>query len=124
MPLSQGHYFFPLILALSGLLEYRPPAEAILIAQYFIGIGIGVYYVGITWQELKKIVTAGIAFMVILSLLAMVFALAIATFNDLPVIEAFLAFAPGGQAEMTVLAIVSGLILALLLAIIWFVSSL
>ncbi len=103
-----GPLFLSLILALSGVLEYRPPAEAILIAQYFIGIGIGVYYVGITWQELRKIVTAGIAFMVILSLLAMVFALAIAAFNDLPVIEAFLAFAPGGQAEMTVLAIVSG----------------
>jgi Transition state regulatory protein AbrB len=35
-------------LSLVGLIHHRPPAEAILAAQFFIGIGIGVFYVGVT----------------------------------------------------------------------------
>jgi uncharacterized membrane protein AbrB (regulator of aidB expression) len=46
--------------------------------------------------------------MVILAVLAGLVAEAVVLLGLAPPIDAFLAFAPGGQAEMTVLAIVSG----------------
>ena len=55
---------------MAGLLENRPPAEAIWAAQFFIGMTIGVYYVDITLAELRRDVLAGMAFMVILAVLA------------------------------------------------------
>ncbi|MCC5978729.1 MAG: AbrB family transcriptional regulator [Salinarimonas sp.] len=96
------------VLTLLDVIHYRPPAEAILAAQFFIGMGIGVHYVGVTLAELRRDVFFGAAFVIILAGLAVVVT-AIATFAELaPPVEAFLAFAPGGQAEMTVLAIVVG----------------
>lgn len=95
-------------LSLSGLIHVRPPAEAILASQYFIGIGIGVGYVGVTLTELRKDVLAGIAYVVLLALLAIGFTEIVVISGLAAPVEGFLAFAPGGQAEMTVLAIVAG----------------
>lgn len=95
-------------LSLSGLIHTRPPAEAILAAQFFIGMSIGVYYVGITWTELRRDVLAAVAFMVPLALLTAAMTELVYVLGLAPPTEAFLAFAPGGQAEMTVLAIVAG----------------
>ncbi len=95
-------------LSLTDLIHFRPPAEAILTAQFFIGMGIGVYYVGVTFRELRRIVLSGIAFVALLAGLAVVFTWMVVTAGLAAPTEAFLAFAPGGQAEMTVLAIVTG----------------
>jgi len=99
-------------LSLGGLIEHRPPAEAIIAAQFFIGISIGEKYAGITWPELRRDVLAGGAFCLILGALALVFAEGVSLAGFAPQIEAFLAFAPGGQAEMAVLSIVAGADLA------------
>ncbi|WP_376873614.1 AbrB family transcriptional regulator [Albirhodobacter sp. R86504] len=102
----------PMILAatfsLTGLLHMRPPAEAILTAQLLIGLGIGVCYVGVTWRELRRFVATGVVFVVILAALSALFTEAVTLLDLAPPVDAFLAFAPGGQAEMTVLAIVTG----------------
>lgn len=96
------------ILSLSDLIHFRPPAEAVLVAQYFIGIGIGVGYVGVTLYELRRDVLAGVAFVLILAILAAGFTEVAVLLGLASPVNAFLAFAPGGQAEMTVLAIVVG----------------
>lgn len=95
-------------LSLAGVVHMRPPAEAVLFAQLFIGAGIGVSYVGITLRELSRFVTTGIAFVLILAALAALFTELIHLFGLARPVEAFLSFAPGGQAEMLVLAIVVG----------------
>ncbi|SDE87834.1 hypothetical protein SAMN05421538_11360 [Paracoccus isoporae] len=95
-------------LSLTGLIEHRPPREAILGAQFFIGMGIGVGYVGVTLIELRRVVLAGMVFVVILALLAFLVTEAVVLLGLASPIEGFLSFAPGGQAEMTVLAIVAG----------------
>ncbi|MEM7303854.1 MAG: AbrB family transcriptional regulator [Pseudomonadota bacterium] len=96
------------VLSLSGVIQSRPPAEAILFAQFMIGTGLGVSYVGVTVAELQKFVLAGLVFVVILAALAAGFTEIVVGLGLAPAIEGFLAFAPGGQAEMTVLAIVAG----------------
>ncbi|MGY6549964.1 MAG: AbrB family transcriptional regulator [Roseinatronobacter sp.] len=102
----------PLILAmafsLGGVIHNRPPAEAIVVAQFFIGMGIGMYYRGVTLHELRHDVAAGAAFAVILAGLAAGFTWLAFYLGGTPFLEAFLSFSPGGQAEMTVLAIVTG----------------
>ncbi len=95
-------------LSLLGVIEHRPPAEAIVAAQYFIGLGIGVYYVGVTVAELRRDVLAGLAFVLVLAGLAAIFMEIVVVLGLAPGVEGFLAFAPGGQAEMTVLALVVG----------------
>lgn len=99
-------------MSLTGLIEHRPPAEAILAAQFFIGLGVGAKYVGITGRELRSDVTAGIGYCLILAVLALIFAEAVALSGLAPQLDAFLAFAPGGQSEMAIIAIIAGADLA------------
>ncbi len=95
-------------LSLGDFIHTRPPREAVLLAQFFIGCGIGVKFVGVTLRELRRVVAAGVAYVVVLAVLAAGFTAVVTTLGLGQPVEAFLAFAPGGQAEMTVLAIVSG----------------
>ena len=95
-------------LALSGVIEHRPPAEAIQAAQFFIGMVVGVKYTGITLREVRRILVAGLGHAAILGGIAAVFAEVALALGLAPPLEAILAFAPGGQAEMAVLAIVAG----------------
>lgn len=110
----------PLILAaffaLVGLLEHRPPAEAIFAAQFFIGAGVGAHYAGVTGAEVRKDVAAAIGFCVILLVLTVIFAEFIHLLELAPPMETILAFAPGGQAEMTVLALIVGADMAFVIA--------
>lgn len=96
------------ILSLADLLHQRPPREALLAAQFLIGLGIGVSYVGVTLREIRDTVAGGAAFVLILALLAAAATEAVTLASLAPPVEAFLAFTPGGQAEMSMLAIVSG----------------
>lgn len=95
-------------LSLVGLIQDRPPSEAILAAQFFIGTGIGVGYVGVTLYELRRDVFSGVLYVLILALLALCFTELVVLTGLARPVEGFLAYAPGGQAEMTVLAIVAG----------------
>lgn len=102
----------PMILAaaasLAGLIHDRPPAEAILAAQFFIGLGIGAKYRGITLAKLRTVVLAALGFCAILTGISALFAEAAVLLGLAEPVEALLSFAPGGQGEMVVLAIVSG----------------
>lgn len=110
----------PLILtavaAMAGLLENRPPAEAIWAAQFFIGMTIGAKYAGITGAELRRDVAAGLGFCLILIVLTLIFVEAIYVLGLAPGQETLLAFAPGGQAELTVLALIVGADVAFVVA--------
>ncbi|MEM6310088.1 MAG: AbrB family transcriptional regulator [Pseudomonadota bacterium] len=102
----------PLILTaavtLVGGLSYRPPAEAIWAAQFFIGMTIGCKYAGVTMAEVRRDLLAGFGFCVILIIIAVVFVEAIVLADLGPGMETLLAFAPGGQAELVVLALIVG----------------
>lgn len=103
-------------LTLADGLHHRPPAEAIWAAQFFIGMTIGSKYAGVTWREVRRDVTAGLGFCLILIVLTLIFVEAIYGFGLAPGMEALLAFAPGGQAELTVLALIVGADMAFVVA--------
>jgi uncharacterized protein len=94
--------------SLSGLLAHRPPAEAILAAQFFIGLTVGTKYRGLTLRELTRTVLAALGYCGILVLFSAVASFAVVRLGMAPAQEALLAFAPGGQGEMAILAIVAG----------------
>ena len=96
------------VLSLTDIIHYRPPTEAILVAQFIIGIGIGVCYVGVTLHEIRRDVSAGVIFVLMLAGLAALFTEVVVLLGLAPAVDGFIAFAPGGQAEMTMLAIIVG----------------
>ncbi len=96
------------ILSMTDVIHYRPPGEAILAAQFFIGITLGAGYIGVTLLEIRRDVLAGVFFVLLLSVLTVAFTELVILVGLAPPVDAFLAFAPAGQAEMTVLAIVVG----------------
>ena len=102
----------PLILtaaaSMTGILNSRPPAEAIWAAQYFISLGIGVKYVGITIDEMRRDVVAGLGFCILLLLLTLAVLGLVVKFELAPAVEAILSLAPGGQAELVVMALIAG----------------
>ncbi|MGB3553007.1 MAG: AbrB family transcriptional regulator [Jannaschia sp.] len=95
-------------LALAGIIEQRPPAEAIQAAQFFIGMVVGVKYSGITMAEVRRFLVAGLGHGVLLTIIAAIFAEAVVLLGLAPPLDAILAFSPGGQAEMALMAIVAG----------------
>lgn len=99
-------------LSLGGIIQSRPPAEMIWAAQFFIGIAVGVKYAGITWRELRVDVGAGLIYSAMLALISLAFLEMIYLTGVAPALDAFLAFLPGGQAEMVVIAIIAGADLA------------
>ena len=103
-----GPMILTALLSLAGFIHMRPPAEVIILAQIFIGMSVGVHYVGVTLRELRNTVLLGTSFVGILAIVTTLFAETIVLTGIAGPIEAFLAFAPAGQAEMTLLAIVVG----------------
>ena len=100
------------LVSLSGLIGHRPPGEMLLMAQFILGLGVGAEYVGVTLHELKRDVLAGIGYCALLGVISVAFAEIVIWIGAAPPMEAFLAFAPGGQSEMAILAIVAGADLA------------
>lgn len=111
-----GPMILAAICALTGLLQHRPPVEAIYAAQFFIGMTVGVKYAGITLREIRIDLTAALGFCVILLVLTVIFAEGIYFLNLAPPLETLLAFAPGGQAEMAILALIVGADMAFVIA--------
>jgi len=101
---------------LAGGLQNRPPTEAIWAAQFFIGMAIGTKYAGITFAEVRRDLVAGLGFCLILIILTLIFVEVIYGMGLAPGMETLLAFAPGGQAELTVLALIVGADVAFVVA--------
>ncbi len=111
-----GPLILSAIVTMAGGLNHRPPAEAIWAAQFFIGMSIGCKYAGITLREIRHDLAAGLGFCLILIALTLGFVEAIYLLELAPGKEALLSFAPGGQAELTVLALIVGADVAFVVA--------
>ena len=96
------------IASITGILHTRPPIEAIWAAQYFIALGIGVKYVGVTAQEIRKDILAGLGFCIFLLVITLSIVSLVINYNLAPAVDAILSMAPGGQAELVVITLIVG----------------
>lgn len=103
-----GPMFLTAALSLSGIVTTRPPAEMIWAAQFFIGISVGANYSGITGRELRVDVGAGVVYSLLLAILSLIAIEAIFLISPADNLDVILAFLPGGQAEMVIIALVAG----------------
>ena len=104
--------FGPMIVSavfhLVGWVEIAPPSIFIITAQIVIGTIIGTRFIGATVTEIRRDLSlAGIASLLMLGV-AVFFALAITSLAQVSTSEAFLAFAPGGLTEMSLLTLAMG----------------
>ena len=102
----------PLVLSaalhFSGVIAAHPPGELIAAAQVVLGAAIGARFVGMALKELRRVVllAALVAVMMVLVAAGAAYGLAAATDFSGPVL--FLALAPGGLAEMSLIALSFG----------------
>ncbi|MGH1465142.1 MAG: AbrB family transcriptional regulator [Cognatishimia sp.] len=104
-----GPMILTAILSVTGVITQRPPAEMIWASQFFIGIAVGSRYVGLTLKEMKTTVLAGLLNGLLLAIISGIFIITISKLGlTSSMLNTFLAFLPGGQSEMVVLAIIAG----------------
>lgn len=92
----------------TGLVHSRPPNEVIKLIQLILGTTIGFVFVGVTAKEIVKILGQTVGYFMILVVVSALFVLLVDWFSDFPLISILLAFSPGGQSEMNVIAIIVG----------------
>ena len=95
-------------LAMFGILTHRPSEEMIILSQFFIGLGVGIHYQGITKRELGRDIIAGLGFVAIIIPIALLTLVVASQISDIPLFELFLCFWPGGQAEIAVMTLAAG----------------
>ena len=112
LKLVGGVMVVPLILSAivhgTGLTELPPPSWLVAIMQVVIGCVAGSRFAGVQWNEIRTSIVQGLAWTLIMLVAALAAALC-STFVDASVPALLLAFAPGGIAEMTIVAFAMGI---------------
>ena len=97
------------ILYLSGIISYKLHGEMINLAQLILGVRLGLSFSDIRLNVIIKNALYASGLFLISLVLVSIFAYVIHFTTDIPLIATFLAYVPGGQAEMNVIAIVIGI---------------
>jgi membrane AbrB-like protein len=92
-------------LHVAGWTEARPPVELVAAAQVVIGTSIGCRFAGVGIALIGRTVVLAAGSTVILIAVNLAFAFALNAATDLPITALVLAFAPGGLAEMSLIAL-------------------
>ncbi|MFZ3583286.1 AbrB family transcriptional regulator [Loktanella sp. DJP18] len=104
--------FGPMILSgivhVAGWVHVAPPTVIVITAQIVIGTVIGARFVGASVKEILRDIGVGTVATVGMLAVAILFAETIARIMDMPLSQAFLAYAPGGLTEMSLLTLTLG----------------
>ena len=65
-------------------------------------------YVGVTAQEIRKDILAGLGFCIFLLVITLCIVSLVIKYNLAPAVDAILSMAPGGQAELVVITLIVG----------------
>lgn len=102
-PMFIGAFIYSL-----GLVTSRPPDEVIKLIQLVLGTTIGFVFVGISLKEVVSILKNTLGYFFILVIIAGLFIFCVSKIVDFPLLSIILAFSPGGQSEMNLIAIIVG----------------
>ncbi|MEQ9554752.1 MAG: AbrB family transcriptional regulator [Rhodospirillales bacterium] len=97
------------IVHMAGLTEARPPQEIVALAQVVIGAAIGCRFLGISLRQMFGTMAQAAGITVFMLGAAYAGAWTVSYFTGLPVNTLWLAFAPGGLAEMTLISLSLGI---------------
>ncbi len=89
----------------SGLTHSKPPFEIVNLAQVVIGAMVGARFAGVALRQVLRVMSASILSTLFLVGLAAAIALFLEHLTGLPFRALWLAFAPGGLAEMTLISL-------------------
>ncbi len=99
----------PMILSaathVTGFVTVAPPTLLVIAAQLTIGTIIGTRFLGATMQEIRRDMGLSLVATFLMLIVAVAFAEGIYLASAIPLTQGFLAYAPGGLAEMSLLAI-------------------
>jgi membrane AbrB-like protein len=99
-------------LHLSGVLEHRPPAELVAAAQVVLGAAIGARFAGMSLRRVWRIMALAAGATLIMIAIAVGIAYALAPLAGASGAALLLALAPGGLAEMSLIALSFGTVAA------------
>jgi uncharacterized protein len=97
-----------------GLTAAKVPVEIVVLAQVTIGISIGAQFKGISLREFIGVMSWGLAYAVILLVIAGTCAYGLARMTGLDATSLLLSYAPGGQNEMAIIGLILGVDVALI----------
>ncbi|MEQ9329271.1 MAG: AbrB family transcriptional regulator [Rhodospirillales bacterium] len=92
-----------------GFTDAAPPGYLIAAAQLALGCSVGAKFTGITRKTVVETVGHGIVATCLIIVIAILIAWALDGWTDYPMITLFLAFAPGGFAEMSLISLTLGI---------------
>lgn len=106
---SAAYLIGPMILSIiafsSGFVHSKPPDELLKFVQVIFGTIIGFTFKGVTLKVIAKTLVGTFGHFVILALVSAIFISIVYFVFDFPIISILLAFSPGGQAEINLIAI-------------------
>ena len=92
----------------TGFVHSRPPNEVLRLIQLILGTTIGFVFVGVTFKEIVKVLGQTLGYFMVLAIISSLFVVVVSWMTDFPLISILLAFSPGGQSEMNLIAIIVG----------------
>jgi len=92
-----------------GLTAAKIPVEILIAAQVAVGAMLGAQFRGLTFEEFRTTMTWGIAFSVVLLIVSAIVTLVVSRITGFDSTTVLLAYAPGGQSELNLLAYLLGL---------------
>ena len=94
---------------MSGLVEHPPPDAVIALAQLVIGAGIGARFSAFTLAEVLRTMLAGLGLVMVMFVTTVAYGYGLHLVTGTPPLLLFLALAPGGAPEMSLVALALGI---------------
>jgi membrane AbrB-like protein len=104
-----GPMVLSILAHLTGLTASQPPVEVVALAQVVVGTGVGCRFVGVSLRRVSGTMWLAVGSSVLMLVLAALFALVAGSLGSMPPTALFLSFAPGGLAEMSLIALALGI---------------
>ncbi|MGE3708312.1 MAG: AbrB family transcriptional regulator, partial [Hyphomicrobiaceae bacterium] len=116
--MSGGSIVGPLILSavlhVASVTTVKVPVEVLILTQISVGLAVGAQFKGISLREFATILSWGFVFGMGLVLIAGGMAVMVASLTGLDATALLLSYAPGGQNEMAIIALILGIDVAVI----------